>query len=421
MNILLLSTNDILGGAAMVTFRLMQALRHEGADARMLVANRQSDSPCVARVGQARLKAAFVAERAGIFLQNGLNLGDLWKVSTARFGAAICSHPWVRRADVIVINWVCQGFLSLGELERLGRMGKPLVWIMHDLWCATGICHIPGECTRYADGCGHCPLLHWEKGARDLSARVWKRKKEVFDSLHARFIAVSQWQRRCAELSPLLSRHSIDVIPHAFPAEDYRIAPDPAFRHEALDFLRTTRRKIITMGAARLDDPVKDLPMAIKSLNILADKFSEEAAECEAVFFGNIRRPEAFDKLKTPWRHVGTLDAAALRQLYAASSVVLSTSLFETMGATLMEGMAAGATPVTFGRGGQPDIVTHGVNGYIAEYGSPESVASCIARALRSPFPREAQHSSVADRFSDSVIARRYLSLFSRLTLRRGE
>lgn len=67
MKVLLLSTNDILGGAAVVTYRLMHALRGEGVDARMLVANRQTVDECVGEVGQARLKAAFVAERGEIF------------------------------------------------------------------------------------------------------------------------------------------------------------------------------------------------------------------------------------------------------------------------------------------------------------------------------------------------------------------
>lgn len=83
------------------------------------------------------------------------------------------------------------------------------------------------------------------------------------------------------------------------------------------------------------------------------------------------------------------------------------------MGATLMEGMAAGATPVTFGVGGQPDIVTHGENGYIADYGSAQSVAHCLRLALESPFPRAEQHASVASRFSEKVIAGRLLRIIA--------
>ncbi len=105
-----------------------------------------------------------------------------------------------------------------------------------------------------------------------------------------------------------------------------------------------------------------------------------------------------------------------MRQLYAAASVVLSTSKFETMGATLMEGMAAGAIPVTFGRGGQTDIVTPGENGFVADYGSPESVAECLVKALSAPlsFSRQSQHNSVAGRFSASAVADRFMAIVNR-------
>ena len=416
MKVLLLSTNDILGGAAMVTYRLMEALRNAGTDARMLVANRRTDNPDVARVGQLCLKTAFVAERGEIFLNNGFNLDDLWKVSTGSFGADVCSHPWVREADVIVLNWICQGFLSLGQIERLCSMGKPVVWIMHDLWCATGICHLPGTCTRHRAECGHCPLLHWERGVHDLSHRVWRRKKRLFSENRIEFVAVSNCQRKEAMQSGLLGDKAISVIPHAFPVELYHTTPTAGVSSTMLEsVIGAGHQRIITMGAARLDDPVKDLPMAIRSLNHLVEKRPDLATGCRAIFFGSIRNPELFNELRMDYTYAGPLSAEELRQLYSASSVVLSTSRFETMGATLMEGMAGGAVPVTFGNGGQTDIVTDRVNGFIATYGSHESVADCIAEALWEPFDRNLQHESVRNRFSSEVIASRYINLFNSL------
>lgn len=416
MKVLLLSTNDILGGAAVVTYRLMHALRGEGVDARMLVANRQTVDECVGEVGQARLKAAFVAERGEIFLNNGLNRSDLWKVSTARFGADVCAHQWVKDADVIVLNWINQGLLSLSQLRCLCRMDKPIVWVMHDLWCATGICHLPGECRRFEQQCGHCPFLHKSPDCfNDLSHRIWKKKRGIFAENNIRFVAVSSWQRSQAMSGTLMKDKDIVVIPHAFPIEEYHTSPQEGDKGSVLDSFVNSSKHIIVMGAARLDDPIKDLPMAIESLNLLAQKYPDLAKDCEAVFFGAVKDADAFSLMKFPYRHVGMLDASELRQLYSASTVVLSTSRFETMGATLMEGMASGATPVTFGRGGQADIVTHGENGYIADYGSVQSVADCLAKAIRSPFNRQAQHLSVASRFSASAIARQYIELFNQL------
>jgi len=413
MKVVFLSTNDALGGAAIVTRRLVAALRADGVDARMVVGVRQGSELWVSEVGQLRRKLAKTLERGEIFLNNGFDRGDLWKVSTGRFGADVCGHPWVKEADIVVLGWVNQGFLSLTQLRRLMKKGKRLVWWMHDLWCVTGICHLPGECTRFEFGCGRCPCLHLAKRRGDLSHRAWVEKMNILCDSDIRFVAVSLWQRDMALRSSLLRDKEIVVIPHAFPVEEYYIEPLQGFESEKLWFItKNYRKKLIVMGAARLDDPVKDFPMAIRSLNLFFERHPAEANDCEAVFFGALRDPGELAQLKCPYRWLGTLSADELRQLYSAAAVVLSTSRFETMGATLMEGMAAGATPVTFGRGGQSDIVTHGINGYIADYGSAESVADCLARALSRPvFSREAQHASVASRFSAVSVASRFRSL----------
>lgn len=412
MKILFLSTNDNLGGAAIVTRRLAAALRHRDVDARMLVARKAGHEEWISQVNPAVAKAAKVAERGEICLNNGFSLNDLWKVSTARFGACICHHPWVKESDIIVINWINQGLMSLADLKKLTESGKRIIWIMHDLWCATGICHIPADCRRFTTGCGECPLLHSMKGKNDLSHRIWQKKKKLINGSNIRFVAVSQWQKSIAQESPLLTGLPIEVLPHAFPVEDYSITPDSESLPEQIRDI-TGARKIIAMGAARLDDPVKDLPTAIESLNTFNDQYPDLAQKCEAVFFGGIRDSGPLKKLRMPWRHLGPVSGQNLRNLYAAASVVLSTSKFETMGATLMEGMAAGAIPVTFGRGGQTDIVINGENGFIADYGSPGSVARCLALALAddAPFPRQAQHASVATRFSADAIADRFIEL----------
>ena len=108
-------------------------------------------------------------------------------------------------------------------------------------------------------------------------------------------------------------------------------------------------------------------------------------------------------------------DPKLVRQLYASSDVVLSTSLYETLPGTLIEGQAAGCLPVTFGRGGQGDIVTHRVDGYIAEYPDPKDIARGILWALNAKVDRQALHDSVGRRFGAESVAKRYIDLYTRL------
>ncbi len=407
MKIVLVSHSDKRGGAAVVTYRLMEALAGEGADVAMLVSEKLSDDPRVHQLGTPLgRRARFLSERLNIFSHNGFSRRDLFKVSIATRGYDIVSHPLVADADAIILSWINQGTLSLSDISRLGATGKPIAWMMHDMWAMTGICHHAIDCDRYRHACGSCPYIHLP-GAhpRDLSAACHRRKMSLYDTIpRLRFVAVSSWLAGCALRSSLLSDRDITIIPNPFPIDDYYTRPRRLM----------TDRRLIVMGAARLDDPIKDLPTAVASLNALAEERPDIAADTTAIFFGTLRDQHALDSLRFPHRHLGQIaDPADLRELYAHAAVVLSTSQFETLPGTIIEGMAAGATPVSFDRGGQRDIIDDGVYGIFAGYGDPRSVARSIARALDHPFDRDAQHSHIATRFGAPSIARRYLDLLS--------
>lgn len=413
LKVTLISHSDMLGGAAVVTFRLMNALRREGINARMVVFTKVSDSENVSVVSTRSLRSfAFMLERARIFMANSFDRKDLFKVSVANIGADIASHPWVTDADVICLNWVNQGMVSLRGIRRLTESGHPVVWTMHDMWCLTGICHHSYGCTRYQHECGSCPLLH-SHYRHDLSYRVWRRKKSIYARRRITFIAVSNWLADKAAASSLLGDQDVRVIPNAFPIESFL----PEATHTVTSFNINHTRDLILMGAARLDDPIKGLPLAIEALNSIFDNHPEIASSATVIFFGDLRDRKILDSLRFPWQYIGRInDWRMLRQLYASAKVVLSASLYETLPGTLIEGQAAGCLPVSFGEGGQSDIITrHMENGYIARYRDTDDLARGIMWALDQECDRLRLHESVGKRFSSQNIARKYIRLFDEL------
>ena len=403
-----LCTNDRLGGAAIVTYRLMEALVEAGGDARMVVANKSTASARVARVARWRYRLAVLAERLEILIRSGFRRRDLWKVDTARFGCGVTRHPWVRDADVVVLSWVNQGLVSLADIRRLHRMGKRIVWTMHDMWCATGICHHSTGCTRFHHQCGCCPYLGAHTPA-DLSRAIHRRKQALYADVPVTFVAVSSWLAEVCRRSSLLRHARVEVIPNAFPVDRY--LPEPTVNRHDLGL--PDRGDLIVFAAARLDDPIKNLPLAVDALNRVADLCAADGRPLPtAIFCGALRYPSALDSLRIPHRHLGSItDPTRMAQIFAHATVVLSTSHRETLPGTLIDGMAAGASPVTTGIGGQADIIADGTDGYIAPDFSPDTIATLLHRALTAPFPRDAQHSAAARRFSASAVTRRFLEL----------
>lgn len=410
MKVAIVCQSDSLGGAAIATRRLMHALQAEGINAEMLVFNKMSaDDTVHPTCSRLRRAFPFMGERLGIFLKNGFSRANLFKVSTASTGIDISRHPVIREADVILLSWINQGMLSLRGIRRLASLGKPIVWNMHDMWNLTGICHHAYECTAFTEKCGNCQFLTGRR-RHDVAYRTQRRKADLYNSCSITFVAVSEWLAERARRSSLLRNADVRVISNAFPIASFFTKPTVEMQCVG------DSEQLIVMGAARLDDPIKGLPYAIDALNYLFDNEPEIARNCVAVFFGDIKDASLFDRLRFPYRHLGLVnDNNILRQLYARADVVLSTSLYETLGCTLVEGMASGALPVSFGRGGQTDIFDHKVTGYMAEYKNAADVAEGIKWALAQKPDREQLHEIARQKFSASVIARSYISLFESL------
>lgn len=408
MKIAIINHSDSRGGASVVSMRLMKALAAEGADVSMTVVHKAGNDPAVHTAFSWLLrKIPFLLEHMRIFAANGFTRRDLFAVSIASDGLPLSALPQVEQADVVMLNWVNQGMLDFGEILHMIQEGKTVIWTMHDMWNLTGICHHAGTCTRYrlTPGCGNCPLLHKRAAENDLSRRTWELKRALYSTDGIIFVAVSSWlECKCAESSAMKGCF-VKVIPNAFPVEEFYIAP----RRSRAEMGLPEDKKLIVMGAARLDDPVKGLDLAVEALNRLADSGRTDA---HAVFFGAIRNHHALDDLRLPYTALGPVaDKDFLHELYAQATAVLSSSLYETLPGTLIEGQAAGCFPVSFGEGGQADIIEHGRTGYIARYRDTADLAHGLTVALDGLFDPALLRESVEKQFSARAVARRYLNL----------
>ncbi len=404
MSIVIINHSDVRGGASVVSKRLLDALRAGGADASMLVVHKASGDPAVTLAGNPLTRRIpFFAEHARLLAACRGDKTNIFKLSVGTDGLPLSRHPLVREADTVMLNWVNQGMLSLDEIGRMASCGKRIIWTMHDMWCSAGICHHAGDCRLWErpHGCSDCPMLGRGSAPDDVSARTWERKRRLYSGASITFVAVSNWLADVCRRSPLMVGCRVETIPNAFPVESFRTVPHRTRAALGLP----ENRPIVLMGAARIDDPIKGLPLAVDALNRLAD------SGAAAVFFGVVRNSDALSELRMPHVCLGSVvDQDILADVYAHASVVLSSSHYETLPGTLIEGQASGAFPVAFDRGGQSDIITHGQTGYLACYPDTEDLAAGIAAGLSAAVPAEVLRASAA-RFSAAAVARRYLSL----------
>lgn len=415
----------------MVSRRLMEALRQQGVDARMIVCEKLTDSPFIkVAANPSSIKRKFFLERLQIFISNGFNRKTLFKIDTGSKGLPLWKHPWVKNADALIINWVNQGMLSLKGFKKLLKLKKPVIWTMHDMWEMTGICHHAGECRHYRRECGSCPLLNSRRESSDhtfkydLSTKIWKRKNKIYSNKKLTkklyFVAVSQWLKDKAGESSLLKERKVECIANAFKIPEIPARPD----------YKAGKTRIL-MGAARIDDPVKGLDTLRETSKVLKESFPEIAENLEMAFFGNIKEKSSLKGFSLPVVNLGVLKGEEeVAKAYKDSDIVVSASSYETLPGTLVEAQAYGCIPVSFNQGGQSDIISHHSTGYLANYdknieAGAENLARGIAWAytiVRDPRKikemREKMKQNVEEKFSYPRIAQKYIELIEKSEIR---
>ncbi|HVI95738.1 MAG TPA: glycosyltransferase [Anaeromyxobacter sp.] len=415
MKVLLVNALDSGGGAARAAMRLLHAVRDCGVDASLLVQLRSGDHPHVigpstwgervlARVAPT-LDAASVRLRAG--------------QPRAFFSPAVAPDLVARKVaelapDVVHLHWVGFGML---RVETLRRLGRPVVWTLHDAWALTGGCHVPFDvasghpCVRYEDACGRCPVLGSDHDD-DLSRRVWSRKRRAWRGVELTAVAPSRWLAARARASSLLRDARVEVIPNGLDLGRFATL-EPSLARAALGL--PPGKKLVVFGAqAATTDPNKGFPLLAAALRRLASH--PLAPELHLVVFGS-DAPSAPVSLPCPVTYLGWIrDDATLNRLYAAADVVVVPSRLENLPFAVMEAMASGAPTVAFRQGGVPDLVDHGENGYLARPYDVEDLAAGIAWVLGGSVPpaqlRAAARTKVERGFDVRDVAERHAALY---------
>ena len=397
MRILIVNTSERTGGAAVAANRLMEALKNNGVKAKMLVVNKTSDQLTVVGLSHQWLQRwRFLWERFTVFCHLHFSKNNLFAIDIANTGADITSLPEFREADLIHLSWINQGMLSLSDIKKIVKSGKPVVWTMHDLWPATAICHYACQCAMFKTGCHNCRLLPGGGSANDLSSKVWRKKKALYHNSNIQFVTCSRWLEAQAKQSGLFIGQRVCNIPNPIDSRIYA----PADRREArLNMGLPAEGRVILFVAQRVDDERKGVAFFIEAINRLAAS-SPQFAETTSVAVIGKNSEQIADEIKIRTFALGTISGShAMAAAYNAADVFVLPSLEDNLPNTIMESMACGVPCVGFRVGGIPEMIDHRRNGYIANFKDTADLAAGISWVLT-----EADHDSLSHEARNKVL-----------------
>ena len=410
MNILIVSTHDQQGGAAIAAYRLLEALNRNGANARMLTIDKQSDNANVIEVGNRLInKGRFIAERGAIFIQNGFSKKNLFDISLANTGVSITNHPEFKKADIIHLHWINQGMLSIREIGKIVATGKKIVWTMHDMWPFTGICHHAGQCNHFEKGCGMCPYLD-NPSKHDISYSTFMLKQAAYSQGNIHFVACSNWLKDLAVKSKLTMHHKVSSISNPINTEQYK-PKDKVTLRKALNL--PIDKKIILFAAAKVSDKRKGIGYLVEASKIIAQQKNNNSVFLIAG--GNSE--ELIKQLALPAINVGYIASADMPNIYNAVDLFVTPSLQENLPNTIMESMACGTPCVGFNIGGIPEMIDHKQNGYVANYKDAQDLANGLLWVLEENTTEtlsvNARYKAETN-YSETTIAKKYIEIYNK-------
>lgn len=386
------------GGAARAAERICDAVKTAGVDSSMLWIYGDNEGESLAWRYYDRIRHKFFVKMNYSHVRRYESDGFF---SFDELGFDLSKVKKVEEADIIHFHWISDGLISLKSMNALNKLGKPVIWTMHDMCPFTGGCHINKGCTGYEGTCGNCPVLKSSKD-RDLSTVLQGKKRSAFTGMKLFPVGCSSWITECAGKSSLFKDFDPVNIPNPINTSIFNIID----KKTARDLLSLPKRKkLVLFGAFSADtDENKGFKELCEALKMLPEN------DYACIVFGNDK--DISDKTGLETISLGRInDDFHLMVLYNAADVYVCPSRLENLPNTVLEALSCGTPVAAFDTGGLKDLVIHMENGYLAPLGDTEELSQGI-RFSASTDLREAARKSVLVKFSYEAVGRRYRELY---------
>jgi glycosyltransferase involved in cell wall biosynthesis len=405
MRIIKLNANDIKGGAARAAYRIHKGLLFQNIDSKMWVQQKESDDFTVKKINSNFLNIPTLLNgRINKLPLKFFNVNEDGPWSINWWPTHIHKEIKKTNPDIVHLHWIGNNFTSIKDL---GKIKKPIVWTLHDMWPFTGGFHYSLQC-----------LNHEETF---LSKRIWKKKMRYWKDMDLTIATPSNWLGKQAGKSELFKNKTIKVIPNGIDTETFK----PIDKKEARNILNLSLdKKYILFGAmSATSDKRKGYNHLREALKIYKNKYKENN-NVETLIFG-ASKPETDIDIGIKTNYLGQInDDTTLSLVYSTADVMVAPSLQDNLPNTVMESLSCGAPCVAFNIGGIPDMVDHKQNGYLATPYSSEDLAEGINWVLEDKKRRQKlsqnARQKVLDNFTLNKVASQYIELYKEIINNHG-
>jgi len=425
-----LNHSDTQGGAARAAYRVHNAVRLLGVDSVLRVNQNVLQDSTVEGP-----KTKFGRLLSKFYSGMGQLLSKPFKNNPSTYQSiALMPTRWAARLnasknDVVHMHWVNGEMISISDI---GKINKPLVWTLHDMWGIAGAEHYCDD-SRVHDGYNPPNRPKGETGF-DLNRWTWQRKVKHWKK-PILITTPSHWMAEKIRGSALMKDWPVISIANPIDTDIWCPINQEVAREELGLPLGVP---LILFGAVDGgSDPRKGFDLLLDALPLLKKSLDAQGINSlELVVFGQEAPKEESELsyLNIPTHYFGRINNDhTLQLLYSAADVMVVPSRQETFGQTASEALACGCPVAAFGATGLLDVVEHLHCGYLAKPYDPQDLAIGIewlirsqqgekkATLLQETTLRLAARKHAVDHFSYPVIGRQYLTAYEKAIQMRGK
>lgn len=398
VNILIISTYDTEGGAAIACHNLMEMLREMGYNAILLVRYKSGNDNSVYEVSH-------IVQRKSILMRALCKLkkrkeyrelsedsdveykffcDDIETSSNCSLEEVVNSVPFV--PDIIFVGHTF-GFVDTNILVGLYKMWKSRIFMLSvDVNAYTAGCHVHWDCKGYTKWCNNCPAILVEERRKEVANLFLKKKINVLNG-NIGIVYGNGWQKSEIDNSDIFKNQTKLFLSQATDTRLYDIKNRDVAKKL---FGFSGDSKVIMCGCSNLDDKRKGMSFVIDAMRVMWEELtSNEKKSLHLMIVGkNINASKKYLKSSPPYdvKFVPYItDFRLLSLAYQASDVYLSPSLEDAGPMMVADAMACGTPVVGFKTGilADENMFKIGSNGYAVELRDVEGLADGILKILR--------------------------------------
>ena len=360
MRILLLSTFDF-NGAGKAAYKIFDALKNEGIDCEHKVLITDRDKISIKKKFlkfSNRFKNKFESliyrfEKKEFNEYNSLSLFPTFearKINNSDF-------------DIIHLTWI-NDYINI---EDLGKISKPIVWSLCDMWPISGANH-------YDD---YSEKAFWKEknfstyNFKNLSFDKWviKRKINAWKN-NINFVAPSNWIYNCAKDSVITNKFPIHKIPWPINRNIFKKKNKVEMKKK---YGLPSEKKIVVFNSfSGIYNFRKGWDLFLKSTKLTKNDY-------DIMVIGNTSSTDFYKDTKKKIHWMGKFNSdSKIAELINCGDIFLLPSRLDNLPQSGLEAQSCGLPIVAFDTNGLKDLVDHKINGFLSEPFNPISLAKGI-------------------------------------------